>query len=159
MDHTERDLRDKVVALRDKSDSVLGACKAQRKSTLNFLKSFIKKLDEVSESQGGGMLFPDDNLKRSGNELLQVSQDMSNHITAMLMRLEELTVFVEKSKDSEKKSLRKKIWDWLVRAFTALKQFFLTGAHAVIAPAKLIIGTCVSSHATLLCVKFRAGKF
>lgn len=157
MDNVEKDIHERVLALREQSDSVLRSCEALRKSTRSFIETFEKKLGDIASS-GGGIILPDEGLKRSGDELIQVSNDMSEHVTLMLRKLSELVALVQSKKESGRSSLKKKIWEWLVRAFNALKRVFLTGAQAVIAPIGLILGTCVASHTSNICMKLNTGR-
>lgn len=157
MDNVEKDIHERVLALREQSDSVLRSCAALRKSTRNFIKNFEKKLGDIA-STGGGIISPDELLNKNGDELIQASNDMSEHVTLMLRKLAELVTLVQSKKESGRSSLKKKIWEWLVRAFNALKKVFLTGAQAVIAPIGLILGTCVASHTSNTCRKLQSGK-
>lgn len=157
MDNVEKDIHERVLALREQSDSVLRSCTALRKSTRNFIKNFEKKLGDIA-STGGGIISPDELLNKNGDELIQASNDMSEHVTLMLRKLAELVTLVQSKKESGRSSLKKKIWEWLVRAFNALKKVFLTGAQAVIAPIGLILGTCVASHTSNICRKLQTGK-
>lgn len=157
MDEVEKDVYGRVLTLRSNSDSVLRTCDDLAQGCKSFAAAFEKRLSQVAR-QGGGNLLPDNELTENGKGLLRMSDDMSTHVKIMLANLLDLAKFIQSTKDSGRSSLRKKIWEWLVRAFKALKRIFLTGAHAVIAPVRLIVGTSVTSAASSLCMTITYGE-
>ena len=150
MDEVEKDVYGKVITLRSNADAVLRTCDDLASNCRAFAAAFERKLAQIVSGQDGGIVRPDSALEESGRNLLRMSDDMSTHVKTMLANLHDLTKLIQNTKDSGKTSMRKKIWDWLVRAFKALKRIFLSGAHAVVAPVRLIVGTSVTSAASSL---------
>ena len=159
MDEVEKDVYGKVITLRSNADAVLRTCDDLASNCRAFAAAFERKLAQIVSGQDGGIVRPDSALEESGRNLLRMSDDMSTHVKTMLANLHDLTKLIQNTKDSGKTSMRKKIWDWLVRAFKALKRIFLSGAHAVVAPVRLIVGTSVTSAASSLCMTITSGMY
>lgn len=88
-----------------------------------------ESLQNISRSNRGGHIYPNDSLERLHAEVNTQSAALQLHVENMQNNIFDLADLLSKTKrDADKHALRTKIWGWLVKVFKAISTTLKFGA-------------------------------
>ena len=162
----ERQLFTEVDQLRDAADTALRSSRSIVKRHYEFADVVARLLDDASTHPTGDVLRPTEAM-RLGDEILEHSAALAEHVSTICNRLDDLVRTLEGVKQKrENANLWQKIWGWLKRAFRALAAALVVAAavapvvpgFGVILAAAFAGSAALSTAAATLCRHLESGE-